>query len=240
MKNENILDAIGMINEDAVREAKMYRRPKSRSWVKRSAIAVCLCLVMTASIIYFMSPLKTNVIPADRFSLATSVNSLKAESDVIIIAHADHPGENTLIHVETGDIVSGYTNTTLTVDAVFKGDIQNSSSIVVTEECYTTAFGTVFWTQQGYMPIKAGTKYILFLKAYPDDGDFAGKYYPIDLEYGKYIVPAELDVDGIEALSNSRDKLEVGAVTDLNTYFEWYRAIIQEYLSTGVISISNG
>lgn len=46
MKSENILDAIGAINEEAVREAKAYRRPKSRSWVKWGAVAACLCLVV--------------------------------------------------------------------------------------------------------------------------------------------------------------------------------------------------
>lgn len=46
MDNVTILDAIGMINEEAVREAKAYRRPKSRSWVKWGAVAACLCLVV--------------------------------------------------------------------------------------------------------------------------------------------------------------------------------------------------
>lgn len=46
MKNENILDAIGMINEEAVRDAKAYQRPKSRKWIKWGAMAACLCLVM--------------------------------------------------------------------------------------------------------------------------------------------------------------------------------------------------
>lgn len=46
MKNENILDAIGMINEEAVREAKAYRQSKSRTWAKWGAVAACLCLVV--------------------------------------------------------------------------------------------------------------------------------------------------------------------------------------------------
>ncbi len=50
MKNENILDAIGMINEEAVRDAKAYQRPKSRSWIKWGAMAACLCLVVLAGI----------------------------------------------------------------------------------------------------------------------------------------------------------------------------------------------
>lgn len=46
MTNENILDAIGMINEEAVREAKAYRRPKSRNWIKWGAVAACLFLII--------------------------------------------------------------------------------------------------------------------------------------------------------------------------------------------------
>lgn len=51
MKSENILDAIGMINEEAVREAKEYYRPKSRSWVKWGAMVACLCLVVSLATI---------------------------------------------------------------------------------------------------------------------------------------------------------------------------------------------
>lgn len=50
MKNENILDAIGMINDEAVRDAKAYKRPKSRSWLKWGAVAACLCLVVFVGI----------------------------------------------------------------------------------------------------------------------------------------------------------------------------------------------
>lgn len=46
MKNETILDAIGMINEEAVLDAKAYQRPTSRSWMKWGAIAACLCLII--------------------------------------------------------------------------------------------------------------------------------------------------------------------------------------------------
>lgn len=51
MTNQNILDAIGMINEEAVRDAKAYQRPKSRRWVKWGAMAACLCLVVVGAFI---------------------------------------------------------------------------------------------------------------------------------------------------------------------------------------------
>ncbi len=44
MTNENILDAIGGINEKAVQEAKAYKCPKSKRWFRWGAMAACLCL----------------------------------------------------------------------------------------------------------------------------------------------------------------------------------------------------
>ena len=50
MTNENILDAIGGINENAVQDAKAYKRPKSKRWFKWGAMAACLCLVVGIAI----------------------------------------------------------------------------------------------------------------------------------------------------------------------------------------------
>lgn len=65
MKNENILDAIGMINEDAVREAKAYRRTKSRSWAKWGAMAACLCLMVVGAFGCIHSNMKQYVVSND-------------------------------------------------------------------------------------------------------------------------------------------------------------------------------
>ena len=46
MKNDTILDAIGMINEEAVWDAKNYKRPKRQNWFKRGTIAACLCIAL--------------------------------------------------------------------------------------------------------------------------------------------------------------------------------------------------
>ena len=50
MTNENILDAIGGINEKAVQDAKAYKRPKSKRWFRWGAAAACLCLVVGIAI----------------------------------------------------------------------------------------------------------------------------------------------------------------------------------------------
>lgn len=238
MSIPRVANALGYIDDDLISGAITYtKKKKKHNWLKWSIMAACLCFALTAAIVHMLSPLKTNVVETDRLRLATSVDSLKAVSDIIVVAHVEHVGENTLIRTETGDIISGYTNTTITVDAIFKGNIQIDNSLVVTEECYTTALGTIFWTQHGYMPMRSGSKYILFLKAYPDDSDFAGKYFPIDLEYGKYVIPLEFSGNVIEALSNNRHKLEIGEATDLKVYLEWYYSIMSEYFSTGGISL---
>lgn len=46
MKVENILDAIGAINDEAVQDARAYRRPRYSKAIKWAALAACFCLVM--------------------------------------------------------------------------------------------------------------------------------------------------------------------------------------------------
>lgn len=50
MRNDHILDAIGTINDDAIRDARAYQRPKSRRWTRWGAMAACLLLVFTLSV----------------------------------------------------------------------------------------------------------------------------------------------------------------------------------------------
>lgn len=46
MKVENILDAIGAINDEAVQDARAYRRTRYSKAIKWVALAACFCLVM--------------------------------------------------------------------------------------------------------------------------------------------------------------------------------------------------
>lgn len=50
MTTNKILEAIGMINDEAIRDAKAYKKPDikvvSRKWFKLGAIAACLCIVL--------------------------------------------------------------------------------------------------------------------------------------------------------------------------------------------------
>ena len=46
MKNDQIIDAIGMINDEAVRDAKSYRCPQSRRWTRWGVTAACLAVIL--------------------------------------------------------------------------------------------------------------------------------------------------------------------------------------------------
>lgn len=50
MTNENILDAIGGINEKAVQDAKAYKSPKSKRWFRWGDMAACICLLVGIAI----------------------------------------------------------------------------------------------------------------------------------------------------------------------------------------------
>lgn len=77
MKVENILDAIGAINDEAVRDAKIYRRAKSNSAVKWGAMAACLGLIVTAAMAALPGLLKEpgGVVPPPNPNPGPGVNS---------------------------------------------------------------------------------------------------------------------------------------------------------------------
>lgn len=50
MKNDQIIDAIGMINDEAVRDAKAYRRPQSRRWIKWGAMVACVAVAILVGV----------------------------------------------------------------------------------------------------------------------------------------------------------------------------------------------
>ena len=49
MDTYKLLDAIGEINDGAVRGAREKREPKSREWIKLALLAACLCLVVLSA-----------------------------------------------------------------------------------------------------------------------------------------------------------------------------------------------
>lgn len=118
---------------------------------------------------------------ADRLTQAATVSQLQEVSDLIVV-FTPETQENVLSRYSDGNVSSGYTRTTGRVSQVLKG--QAPEQLVITEECYT--LDDALWTQGGYLPMEKGRPYLLFLTAYPGDSDYAGMYYPTELELGKY------------------------------------------------------
>ena len=118
---------------------------------------------------------------ADRVTQAATVSQLQEVSDLIVV-FTPETQENVLSRYSDGNVSSGYTRTTGRVSQVLKG--QAPEQLVITEECYT--LDDALWTQGGYLPMEKGRSYLLFLTAYPSDSDYAGMYYPTELELGKY------------------------------------------------------
>ena len=118
---------------------------------------------------------------ADRLTQAATVSQLQEVSDLIVV-FTPETQENVLSRYSDGNVSSGYTRTTGRVSQVLKG--QAPEQLVITEECYT--LDDALWTQGGYLPMEKGRSYLLFLPAYPGGSDYAGMYYPTELELGKY------------------------------------------------------
>lgn len=50
MKVENVLDAIGAINDEAVQDARAYKRTNYSKIAKWGMLAACLCLIAVIAI----------------------------------------------------------------------------------------------------------------------------------------------------------------------------------------------
>lgn len=104
---------------------------------------------------------------------------------------------------------------------VLKG--QAPEQLVITEECYTA--DDALWTQGGYLPMETGKPYLLFLTAYDDGSDYAGMYYPTELERGKYPLGQALTT------ADSAAQWQVYSLDGdtLSDYQSWYRQVSALY-----------
>ena len=163
-----------------------------------------------------------NRLAASRFPLTGSADELPEISDLIVVFTPESQ-ENVLNKYSDGNISYGYTKTSGTISQVLSGSVSEGDSILITEECYTTDSGSVLWTQDGYLPMNIGESYLLFLKAYEEDSAYAGMYFPVDLEYGKYVLqfPAAMSSE----TSYTVDQLEIGPYGDLDVYTEWFKTV---------------
>ncbi|MCH5191653.1 MAG: hypothetical protein J1F23_05760 [Oscillospiraceae bacterium] len=161
----------------------------------------------------------------DRVPIAASVSQLQEVSDLIVVVEPESR-ETKLQYYDDGNVSVGYTETVCRVERVLHGKVPEGDTVRVTEECYRSKDG-VLWTQQGYLPMKDGERYLLFLSAYGEDSAYAGMFFPIDLEYGKYVLPN--GQFAAENIKTSAKVLQVGEATDLSKYEQWYQEIRDIY-----------
>lgn len=157
---------------------------------------------------------------ADRVTQAATVSQLQEVSDLIVV-FTPETQENVLSRYSDGNVASGYTRTTGQVTQVLKG--QAPEQLVITEECYT--LDDALWTQGGYLPMETGKPYLLFLTAYDDGSDYAGMYYPTELERGKYPLGQALTT------ADSAAQWQVYSLDGdtLSDYQSWYRQVSALY-----------
>ena len=151
---------------------------------------------------------------------AATVSQLQEVSDLIVV-FTPETQENVLSRYSDGNVASGYTKTTGQVTQVLKG--QAPAQLVITEECYTA--DDALWTQGGYLPMEKGRPYLLFLTAYPGGSDYAGMYYPTELERGKYPLGQALTT------ADSAAQWQVYSLDGdtLSDYQSWYRQVSALY-----------
>lgn len=197
-------------------------------------ILVCvltLSLAVAGGVIYISNgPYTVNQVMADRVTLANSASQLEELSDLVVLA-TPKTQENVLIKDPVdNNVITGYTKTTVTVLDVIKGNVTKGQEILITEECYTTNLNSVLWTQQGYLPMEDGDSYLLYLKAYTNDSSYGGMYFPIDLEYGKYVIPKTASLS-TTASTFTAEQLQIGVETDITKYGDWYQQVVSSYVS---------
>lgn len=187
-----------------------------------------LILVVAASLTSFLgSKTHYNILATDRLQLAPTYADLQNVSDIVVKATVIPGKENKLITADDGTVVFGYTITQLNVTEVFKGNINEDYPINITEEYYTlSGNGNEVYTQGNYMPAQESGEYIFFLKAYDSISPYAGMYFPVDLEYGKYSV--DLAETFTTPANASAAEYEVIALDE--KYVEFATRVIEDYL----------
>ena len=187
-----------------------------------------LILVVAASLTSFLgSKTHYNILATDRLQVAPTYADLQNVSDIVVKATVIPGKENKLITADDGTVVFGYTITQLNVTEVFKGNINEDYPINITEEYYTlSGNGNEVYTQGNYMPAQESGEYIFFLKAYDSTSPYAGMYFPVDLEYGKYSV--DLAETFTTPANASAAEYEVIALDE--KYVEFATRVIEDYL----------
>lgn len=192
MNKDNFFDILGDIDERYISEAYTTNiKMKKIIWIKRGAIAACLCLVIAGTILWMLQkqhvPEKYDVvqIECDRV-VYDNVDTLISNSDLIVSGYFIDDASNRVIK-EYSDafkkeiIVDAEAKGVFHIDKIYKGNIDledidiycrygydNDSKQLVTFSCMT--------------PMESGDKWLYFLnyvdevKGYYTSGDYTGRY----------------------------------------------------------------
>lgn len=107
MKSDQILDAVGLINEEAVLDAREYRRPRSRHWVRLCA-AVAAAVLMSSTAMAAWMLLRPAQVP-EQFHDDTLSGAFDSEDAVNINASATSGGYTfTLMAIVSGEGLSNF------------------------------------------------------------------------------------------------------------------------------------
>lgn len=191
--------------------------------MKRTRRLILSCLLLSLLLLTACGQQQGSIrqLSVERLTQADTVPQLQEVSDLIVV-FTPETQENVLSRYSDGNVSSGYTRTTGRVSQVLKG--QAPEQLVITEECYT--LDDALWTQGGYLPMEKGKPYLLFLTAYPSDSDYAGMYYPTELELGKYPL-----TDQPLTASDPVDTWQVYSPDSsaLSRYQSWYQQVAALY-----------
>lgn len=147
MNKDQILDAIGAINDEAIADARAYRRSKTRHWVKWGTMAACLCLLLIGGIHFsqypsqiITTPLVSDDTPSPEDHTSTPVSSSSETQTFISVSS---------LLVESN---SDYSNQILEIASVTIGQydglyekVRSVESDILRESTGTLVTGTETW-----------------------------------------------------------------------------------------------
>lgn len=147
MRNDQILDAIGTINDEAIADARAYQRPKTRRWIKWGAMAACVCLLVIGGIHFSQSPSQTITTPLVS-------DDTPSPEDHTSTPVSSSPENQTFISVSAllAESNSDYSNQTLEIASVTIGQydglyekIRSVDSDILRESTGTLVPGAETW-----------------------------------------------------------------------------------------------
>lgn len=162
----------------------------------------------------------------DRYYAPMDFEQLNTDADIIVLAKVIEGKENVYNSVDgMGKVGIGYTNTKLEIIDIYKGNTEEDV-IVITEEYYTN--NDVLYISDLYEPAMEGRVYLFFLRKYPKNRiSFYGKYYPLGVEKGKYLIE-ESYIDISMSNISYRD-FNINKDSDLEAYKKWYKEVFSHY-----------